>query len=937
MLRAGRAGGGGGGSGRVVVGEYQLAGKLGRGGSGVVHKAIHVLKGHIVAVKLISVATVPKEEISSIEMEIKLMRDLCHPNIVKYIDSKQEGSELCIVLEYVEGGSLAKIMHDVGQGTLPATLVALYLSKMLRGLVYLHSEGVIHRDVKAANILVDRDGEVRLADFGVAISTRGRAADGAAGGGGMTDVVGTPYWMAPEVIEMSGATDRSDVWSVGCTVIELLTGAPPYADLPQVPALFRIVQDLHPPLPDLAAQDPALHDFLMRCFQKDPQDRAAAHSLSEHRWLVEMRQSIDETISHDVETADGATKNAWPLDEESEEDDDDTSSVGRPQANLVPHTHASEAGSSTFSGSAAASTVVSPGQQQQQQQQNHRHHQHEKPPQGAGLTSTISMHRELSDTIRSGRSSIHGGRGSLRFSRSGSSGGSGRWEPMATAEQGQDASMTSLSSLSALASGVDPPAASGHSVASLGSSPFQVGAGTVPSSIRPDSAQHRGYGRARADPSYDGVLSPSLQGSKGSTSSYSYAQAGPQDAREGEEGSAEGSHGGGVIDNAAAAAAALEVDIQPQATEDWEQALDGSVSASLDSSTSIDGGNNVAPTIEDEDDETKEARRWIEQLKAPSRSGGGSSSVAPASPVVTRDDSHHQACVALVTLFVHSPAKKSCLITQHAIIALMEILEKGMEGGNEGSSSQLKVQVAAMILINQVSRADPNFQEKLCLVGVLPLIVQLGKSYGEASFKFAGVSDSGEEKVRVAMAKQLLAEVVRFVAEICRPDSSSLALQMFIACQGLTVLTSLLTKEGLFVYPASPAEAAEAAAAAAAEGLSASPTASLGQKTLMHLVIDSIWHIFDRTTAGRGYGSEKGRGRRATQQQLTALLPNLDICRLFVKAGLLEPLSLLLCRWIRTGEGLLSVALSFGVLMQSAGIVSAHSPQLCNTWSRCNR
>ena len=172
---------------------------------------------------------------------------------------------------------------------------------------------------------------------------------------------------------------------------------------------------------------------------------------------------------------------------------------------------------------------------------------------------------------------------------------------------------------------------------------------------------------------------------------------------------------------------------------------------------------------------------------------------------------------------------------------------------------------------------------------------------------FTGSSGSvtdryGVEKVRVAMAQQLLAEIVRFVAEICRPDSSSLALQMFIACQGLTVLTSFLTQEGLFVYPASPAEAAAAAAAAAAEGLSVSPTASLGQKTLMHLVIDSIWHIFNRTTAGPGYVQEKGRGRRAAQRQLTALLPNLDICRLFVKAGLLEPLSLLMCRSIRTGE-----------------------------------
>jgi len=290
--------------------------------------------------------------------------------------------------------------------------------------------------------------------------------------------------------------------------------------------------------------------------------------------------------------------------------------------------------------------------------------------------------------------------------------------------------MTSLSSLSALASGVDPPAAFGHSAAGLGSPSIPAGIGSVPSSIRPEPAQRHGYGRPRADPSYGGMQS---QGSKGSTSSYSYAQAEPQDAveGEGEERSEQGSHSGIAIDNAAAAAAALEVDIQPQATEEWEQALDGSFSASLDSSTSIDGGNNETGTDVDEDEETMEARRWIEQLKAPNRSGGGSSA-GPTSPVGTRDDSHHQACVALVTLFHHSPDKKSCLITEHAIIALMEILEKGMESAGEGSS-QLKVQVAAMILINQVSRADPNFQEKLCLVGVLPLIVQLGKSVARPS------------------------------------------------------------------------------------------------------------------------------------------------------------------------------------------------------------
>ena len=277
MNRSGGAAGGG----RTVVGDYQLAGKLGRGGSGVVHKAIHVRKGHIVAVKLISVAGVPEDEISSIEMEIRLMRDLHHPNIVKYIDSKLEGSELCIVLEYVEGGSLAKIMHDVGQGLSLSLSVSLSLCLSVLGLDSLsaslklmcmqaRSRQRLWRctsprccgasftcTLRGSSIAMSRrptfswivrvrgfsthlslphsfahrelishragSGEVRLADFGVAISTRGRTADGAAAGGGMTDVVGTPYWMAPEVIETSeeGYGLSADIWSLGITAIEV--------------------------------------------------------------------------------------------------------------------------------------------------------------------------------------------------------------------------------------------------------------------------------------------------------------------------------------------------------------------------------------------------------------------------------------------------------------------------------------------------------------------------------------------------------------------------------------------------------------------------------------------------------------------------------------------------------------------------------------------
>jgi serine/threonine protein kinase len=115
------------------------------------------------------------------------------------------------------------------------------MSQVLHGLLYLHEQGVIHRDIKGANILTTKEGLVKLADFGVATKATGLHE---------SSVVGTPYWMAPEVIELSGATTASDIWSLGCTVIELLDGKPPYHKLQPMPALFRIVNDDHPPFPE---------------------------------------------------------------------------------------------------------------------------------------------------------------------------------------------------------------------------------------------------------------------------------------------------------------------------------------------------------------------------------------------------------------------------------------------------------------------------------------------------------------------------------------------------------------------------------------------------------------------------------------------------------------------------------------------------------------
>ncbi|KAJ5889864.1 hypothetical protein N7504_010674 [Penicillium tannophilum] len=258
--------------------DYQLGDCLGKGAFGSVYRALNWNTGETVAVKQIKLTDLPKSELRVIMLEIDLLKNLDHANIVKYHGFVKSIETLNIILEYCENGSLHSIAKNFGR--FPENLVGLYMSQVLGGLLYLHEQGVIHRDIKGANILTTKEGLVKLADFGVASRTTGPSE---------SSVVGTPYWMAPEVIELSGATTASDIWSLGCTVIELLEGKPPYHNLQPMPALFRIVNDDHPPLPQGAS--PAVKDFLMQCFQKDPNLRVSAKKLLKHPWIVNARRS----------------------------------------------------------------------------------------------------------------------------------------------------------------------------------------------------------------------------------------------------------------------------------------------------------------------------------------------------------------------------------------------------------------------------------------------------------------------------------------------------------------------------------------------------------------------------------------------------------------------------------------------------------------------
>ncbi|KAJ2236356.1 Protein kinase of the Mitotic Exit Network, partial [Coemansia sp. RSA 455] len=193
-------------------------------------------------------------------------------------------THLNLVMEYVENGSLSATLKSFG--SFPEKLVLAYAVKIIEGLIYLHGRDVVHCDLKACNILTTKQGNTKLTDFGVSLNLKLRKP------GDESVVAGTPYWMAPEIIQLDGACMASDIWSLGCTVIELLTGKPPYSELLTMAALYRIVEDDHPPIPEGISEE--LKDFLLQCFQKEPANRPTAAELMSHSWTIQYRRNRKE-------------------------------------------------------------------------------------------------------------------------------------------------------------------------------------------------------------------------------------------------------------------------------------------------------------------------------------------------------------------------------------------------------------------------------------------------------------------------------------------------------------------------------------------------------------------------------------------------------------------------------------------------------------------
>ncbi|XP_056139398.1 serine/threonine-protein kinase PAK 4 [Lampris incognitus] len=248
--------------------------KIGEGSTGIVCIATVKTTGKLVAVKKMDLRKQQRREL--LFNEVVIMRDYHHDNVVEMYNSYLVGDELWVVMEFLEGGALTDIVTHTRMNEEQIATVCL---SVLKALSVLHTQGVIHRDIKSDSILLTHDGRVKLSDFGFCAQVSKEVQR-------RKSLVGTPYWMAPELISRLPYGPEVDIWSLGVMVIEMVDGEPPYFNEPPLKAMKMIRDNLPPKLKNLHKVSPVLKGFLDRMLVRDPAQRASASELLKHPFLT---------------------------------------------------------------------------------------------------------------------------------------------------------------------------------------------------------------------------------------------------------------------------------------------------------------------------------------------------------------------------------------------------------------------------------------------------------------------------------------------------------------------------------------------------------------------------------------------------------------------------------------------------------------------------
>uniref|UniRef100_A0A3P8SK85 non-specific serine/threonine protein kinase n=1 Tax=Amphiprion percula TaxID=161767 RepID=A0A3P8SK85_AMPPE len=297
---------------------WEIIGELGDGAFGKVYKAQNKQNGTLAAAKVIDTKT--EDELEDYMVEIDILASCNHHHIVKLLDAFYFEGKLWILIEFCAGGAVDAIMLEL-ERPLTEPQIRVVCKQTLEALIYLHENKVIHRDLKAGNILLSLEGDVKLADFGVSAKNTKTLQR-------RDSFIGTPYWMAPEVVMCETSKDRpydykADIWSLGVTLIELAQIEPPNHEMNPMRVLLKIAKSEPPTLMHPSRWSPEFNDFLRKALDKNVDNRWGAPQLLQHPFVTSVTDSkpLRELIA---EAKAEVTEEIEDSKEEEEEEEADT-------------------------------------------------------------------------------------------------------------------------------------------------------------------------------------------------------------------------------------------------------------------------------------------------------------------------------------------------------------------------------------------------------------------------------------------------------------------------------------------------------------------------------------------------------------------------------------------------------------------------------------